>query len=142
MKTLERPILLSTLWLFVLLNFIYCDVLGLHDPHTLTAVLSGRVGDLEMTPTFLLGASLLMEIPIAMVLVARIARRAVTRVASIVAAAFMVLVQSASLFVGVPSLSYAFFSVIEIATLVVIAVVAARWTAAASAELKSEVIPA
>lgn len=142
MKTLERPILLSTLWLFVLLNFLYCDVIGLHDPDTLAAVLSGRVGDLEMTPTFLLASSLLMEIPIAMVLVARIARRAVTRIASIAAAAFMVLVQSASLFVGVPSLSYAFFSVIEIATLVVIAVVAARWTATAPAGLKTELIPA
>lgn len=131
MKNLERPVLLSTLWLFVLLNFIYCDVIGLHDANVLASLLDGHAGAIEITPLFLLASSILMEIPIVMVLVARLADRSVTRVTSIAAAAFMVLVQCSSLFVGPFSPSYTFFSVIEIATLVSIVIVAARWKGAA-----------
>ena len=129
MSTLERPLLLSSLWLFTLLNFIYCDVIGLHDANELETLLAGHVGELQVSQGFLLASSALMEIPIAMVLVARLARRTVARAASVAAAAFMVLVQVSSLFVGVPTLSYAFFSAIEIATLVVVGVIALRWKA-------------
>ena len=125
--TLDRNSLLSLVWLFVLLNFIYCDLIGLHDPSVLRSLIEGHAGDIEITPGFLLASSVLMEIPIAMVLVTRIASRRVSRIASIVAASFMVLAQSASLFVGVPSPAYAFYSTIEIAGLIVIIVLAIRW---------------
>jgi hypothetical protein len=131
--TLDHQSLLSLVWLFVLLNFLYCDVVGLHDAAVLSSLLDGRAGDLEITPAFLLASSVLMEIPIAMVLVTRLASRRVGRTASIVAASFMTIVQSASLFVGVPSPSYAFFSAIEIATLIAIVLLAIRWPAERSA---------
>lgn len=124
--TLDRNSLLSLVWLFVLLNFIYCDVIGLHDPSVLRSLIDGHAGDIEITPPFLLASSVLMEIPIAMVLVTRIASRRVARIASIVAAAFMVVVQSSSLLVGVTP-SYAFYSTIEIAGLLTIVVLAVRW---------------
>jgi hypothetical protein len=129
MKTITRPNLISLLWLFTLLNFIYCDVIGLHDPIQLNSLIGGHAGQLEITAPFLLASSILMEIPISMVLVARIGSRRVARVCSIAAASFMVLVQAASLFVGVPTPAYAFFSIIEIASLAVIVVIAARWSA-------------
>ena len=124
--TLDRNRLLSLVWLFVLLNFIYCDVIGLHDPSVLRSLIDGHAGDIEITPPFLLASSALMEIPIAMVLVTRIASRRAARVTSIVAAAFMIVVQSSSLFVGVTP-SYAFYSTIEIAGLVAVIVLAVRW---------------
>jgi hypothetical protein len=124
---IDRHTLLSLVWLFVLANFIYCDVIGLHDPSVLRSLFDGHAGDIQITPPFLLASSVLMEIPIAMVLVSRITSRRVARVASIVSASFMVLVQSSSLFVSVPSPSYAFFSTIEVGGLVAIIVLAARW---------------
>ncbi|MEO5919571.1 MAG: DUF6326 family protein [Pseudolysinimonas sp.] len=139
MRSLERPILLSTLWIFVSLNYIYCDVLGLHDPVALQSVLDGGAEGVPLTPGFLLASSVLVEIPLAMVVVTRIARRPLSRVASIVTAAFMVLVQVATLFIGVPSLSYAFFSAIEIATLAAIGLVAIRWSGAAQPVAAHEV---
>jgi hypothetical protein len=142
MNTLARQGLLSLLWLFVLLNFIYCDVVGLHDPLLLNSLIDGHAGGLEITPAFLLASSVLMEIPISMVLVTRVATRRVARVASIASASFMVLVQSASLFVGTASLSYVFFSVIEIATLVLIIVLAARMTRVASLATEPELVTA
>jgi hypothetical protein len=133
MKTINRHMLVSLLWLFTLLNFIYCDVIGLHDPVELNSLIGGHAGQLEITAPFLLASSILMEIPISMVLVARVASRQVARITSIAAASFMVLVQSASLFVGTPAPSYVFFSIIEIASLVLIGVIAIRWTAARTA---------
>ena len=123
---LDRNSLLSLIWLFVLLNFIYCDVIGLHDPSVLRSLIDGHAGEIEITPPFLLASSVLMEIPIAMVLVTRLASRRVARIASIAAAAFMVVVQGSSLFVGVTP-SYAFYSTIEIAGLLTIIVLAVRW---------------
>ena len=132
-SAIDRHSLLSLVWLFVLLNFIYCDVIGLHDPSILRSLFDGHAGDIQITPPFLLGSSVLMEIPISMVLITRVASRRVSRVASIAAASFMVLIQSASLFVAVPSPAYAFYSAIEIGALIAIVVLAVRWKAVAPA---------
>jgi hypothetical protein len=115
--TRDRRSTLSVLWVFVTLNYIYCDVLGLHEASYLKQVLTGNVGGIEMSRGFLLGASMLMEIPMAMVLLSWVLRPAAGRLACIVAGIAMTLVQIASLFMGdAPTPSYAFFSAIEIAT--------------------------
>ena len=64
----DKKVRLSTLWIFMTLNHIYSDVLGLYDSAILNELLRGQVGGIQMTQGFLLGASILMEIPIAMVL--------------------------------------------------------------------------
>lgn len=124
---IEKPQLLSLLWIYLLLNFIYCDVIGLHDAAILGQLLEGQAGPLQITPVFLLLSSVLMTIPISMVLVSRLAPRPANRVANIAAGLFMIAVQTASLFAGVPSPAYLFFSAIEIAGLVLIVVMAVRW---------------
>lgn len=124
---IETPQLLSLLWVFLMLNFIYCDVIALHDGAVLGQLLQGKVGGMTLSPVFFLLSSLLMEVPIALVLVSRLARRSVSRVANLVAGGFMTLVQASSLFVSTPSWSYLFFSAIEIATLLLILVLAIRW---------------
>lgn len=50
---LGRPVLLQTLWLFVMLNYLYADVLGLFDPLILRQVLRGSVDGLALTRPFL-----------------------------------------------------------------------------------------
>jgi len=126
-STIDRRNLLSLLWLFVMLNFIYCDVIALHDRDVLTQLLDGRAGPMDITPVFLLLASVLMEIPILMVLISRLLPYVANRVANILAGGIMIVVQTASLFAGEASLSYIFFSAIEIATLASIVVLAIRW---------------
>ena len=56
---------LSTLWVFATLNYLYCDVVTLMDPVK-------HSGSIQFTQGFLLGAAILVEIPIAMVLLSRI----------------------------------------------------------------------
>lgn len=124
----NREALLSTLWVFATLNYLYCDVLALMDSSMLKQIIIGTVGGIQMTQGFLLGASVLMEIPIAMILLSRILNHGVNRWANITAGSIMALVQFASLFFGAsPTKYYIFFSIIEIATTAFIVMLAWRW---------------
>src|SRR5260370_38369696 len=100
---------LSTLWLFATVNYLYCDVVSLMDPHLLKQYLAGNVGGLSVTPSFLLGAGVLVEIPMAMILLSRILGSRANRWANVGARALMTVVQAAPLLGGKPSLYYRCF---------------------------------
>jgi hypothetical protein len=111
----DEKVLLSTSWIFVLFNYLYCDVITLMDAKTLNQVISGNVGGINMTEGFLLGASILMEIPIVMVLLSRILNYRINRLTNIIAGIIMTVVQLSSLVFGSsPTMYYIFFSIIEI----------------------------
>ena len=125
----DMRVALPLLWVFMLLNYLYCDVLSLTDPANLKDVLAGHAagGSVQITPEFLLASAVLMEIPMAMILLSRVLGHRASRWANVVAAAFMTLVQIGSLGVGTPTSYYLFFSAIEVGTLALIAVLALRW---------------
>jgi hypothetical protein len=107
---------LSTLWLFAVLNYLYCDVMTHMDSDALKHLLTGTVGSIRITQGFLLQASIFMEIPIAMVLFSRLLDYRIGRWANIIAGGIMTAGQVASLFVGTELTPYyIFFSIIEIA---------------------------
>lgn len=110
----------SALWLFAILNYLYCDVLSLHDAPFLRALLTGTVGGIAFTQPMILAFSVLMSIPIAAVLVSRISPHPWARWSSVVAGTVLTLVQIATLLMGPPTLHYLYFSVIEIITTAVI----------------------
>lgn len=129
-RRVPRRTVVASLWLFVLLCYLYCDVLGLFRTEDLRAILDGRIGGITITDSFLLAASVLMTIPIGMVLVSRVAPHRVARWATVIAAAVMTAVQVGSLFVGTVAPHYAYFSVIEITTTAFLVwYAAARWRA-------------
>ncbi len=68
-----------------------------------------------------------MEIPIAMVLLSRVLKYKENRWANIIAGLIMSVVQVSSLFVGTPTIYYAFFSIIEIACTLFIVFYSWRW---------------
>ncbi len=125
----EMRVALPALWVFMVLNYLYCDVLSLFDPAVIKDVLAGNAagGSVQITPEFLLASAVLMEIPMAMILLTRILGHREARWANVTAAAFMAVVQLGSLGVGTPSNYYLFFSVIEVGSLALIAVLALRW---------------
>lgn len=123
----DRRALLSTLWVFAMLNYLYCDVLGLMNPEMLKGFLAGTVSGMAVTQGFLLGASVLMEIPTSMVLLSRVLRPGANRWANVIAGAFMTVVQLASLLLGSPAPYYVFFSIIEIACTMFIVWYAWTW---------------
>ena len=121
--------LVSALWLFAILCYLYCDVLSFyHAPH-LAELLEGHAGTIEVTQGFLLGSAALMTIPIAMTLVSRVAPRPIARWSTVAAGTIMTLVQALSLLVGSGvTMHYVYFSALEIATTAFLALYAGlRW---------------
>ena len=109
---------LSLFWIFALLNYLYADVVALFEivgsPHLADAP--------HMSPLALMGAAVLMEIPMAMIVASRLLPFRANRLANIIAGAFLTLVNGVLTFgpplVGagdrVPALpEYLFFATIE-----------------------------
>jgi hypothetical protein len=119
---------LSTLWLFATLNYLYCDVVTVMDPQKLNQFVAGTVGGMEITQGFLLGAGILVEIPIAMVLLSRILKYRLNRWTNIVAGSIMTVVQILTLLPSTPTMYYMFFSIIEIASTSLIVWYAWKWS--------------
>ena len=134
---MEMKTRLFTLWLFATLNYIYCDVLGLMNPAMLKGFLAGHVSGIDVTQGFLLASGVLVEIPMAMVLLSRFLPNRANRIANITAGAFMTLVQAGSNFVGTPAGYYIFFSIFEIAATAAIVWFAWSWPAAKAEAARS-----
>ena len=127
--TKDMKAIFSTLWIYATLNYLYCDVLGFFDAATLKALMEGHAGSIQITQGFLMGASILMEIPISMVLLSRVLKYGANRWANIIAGTIMTLVQISSLFVGTALANYyLFFSIIEITCTTFIVWYAWKWT--------------
>jgi Family of unknown function (DUF6326) len=124
---MNRKPLLSTLWVFVTLNYLYCDLIGLMDASLLKQYLTGNVEGMEINESFLLYAGILMEIPIAMVLLSRILPDRPNAWANIGAAFIKTIVMLLTLFIGKATSYYCFFAVIEILTTVFIIVYGIKW---------------
>ena len=124
---LEVKTLLSTLWIFAVLNYIYADVMGFYKPGMIQEIMTGGVGGMTFTPLFLLVGAILMETAIVMVLLSRILNHKWNRITNIIAGIIHTLAVSASTLVGTPALYYVFFATIEIITTISIIVIAWRW---------------
>lgn len=124
----NRKVILSTLWIFVTLNYLYCDVLSLMSAELLSALLSGEVAGIEMNETTLLISGIIMEISIAMVLLSRVLKYKTNRTANIIAGCIKTLIMIGTLLMGGPSYHYMFFATIEIGTTLFIVWYAWTWT--------------
>ncbi|MEY5049548.1 MAG: hypothetical protein RLZZ175_2907 [Bacteroidota bacterium] len=125
MKTKNE--LLSYLWLFALLNYLYCDVVGIMDSSLLKQYLTGHVNGMEISSSFLFAASILMEIPIAMMLISKFTSFEFNKWSNLVAGSVMTIVQTSTLVMGTPTAYYIFFSIIEIATTISICYISYNW---------------
>lgn len=123
----NQKVWLSTLWIFLTLNFIFCDVFTLMHAEDLKNILNGTIDGTQLTQEFLLGFALLMEIPMLMILFSRILKYKLNRILNIVCAILLAFIQLWSLTVGNTSLHYVFFSVVEIATCTIIVWTAWKW---------------
>lgn len=126
----DNKVLLSTLWVFVTLNYLYCDLIGLMDSNLLKQYLTGNVEGFVMDETFLLYAGMLMELPIAMVLLSRLLKDKINAWFNAVAGAIKTIVMLMTLFIGNATQYYLFFAVIEISTTLYIVFISMNWVRA------------
>jgi hypothetical protein len=117
---------LFTLWIFVTVNYIFCDIFSLFYSENLKQIMSGAMGGMDITEPFLFAFSVIMELPMLMIVLSRLLPYKFNRLANIAVGIFMTLVQTATLF-GDNMLHYVFFSIIEITTTIIIVWIAIRW---------------
>lgn len=128
MTDVERKAVLSTMWIFVLLNMIYADFLGMLRPGYLE--LLDRMSQ-QLSGTAVLLFAVLMEVVIVMVPLSKILNRKANRWTH------FVVVPLSILWVVVPSLmpslgdstplSYVFFATVEVGTMLAMLWFAWRW---------------
>lgn len=124
----QRKTLLSTMWIFVMLNMIYADLLGMLRPGYL-ALLERLSQELSATTVLLFAA--LMEIVIVMVPLARYLNRTANRRVHFAAVPLIIVwVVGPAL---IPSLgdstplSYMFFATVEVITMLGMSWFVCRW---------------
>lgn len=123
-----RAMLLSKLWVFLSLNYIFCDVLSNMEQSAIKGLLAGNLAGIEMTQGMLLFAGISLEIPFLMVVLAAILPFRANKITNITAAIVMIVYQLGSFFVGSETtLHYAFFSAVEVLGNALILVLALRW---------------
>jgi len=108
---------ISTLWVVVMFNMVYADILNFITPGELQALWAGEAG-VQVTTGLLLGSAILVQIPIAMIFMSRILKPAPNRWANTVAAAI-----TAAYILGGGSLNlphYVFFATVEVACMALI----------------------
>jgi hypothetical protein len=79
------PARLSLLWIFILFNMAFADVLSFMYTGFLKEVLAGYIAGIQFTPGYLVAAALLTEVPIAMIVLCRVLGLRANRWANIVA---------------------------------------------------------
>lgn len=131
--TLPTRTLLSTLWIFLTVNYIFCDVFTLMYAPDLRQILTGTIGDMALTQEFLLTFAIIMELAMVMIVLSRLLPHSLNRWLNLVVALLLALVQAGSLFADENTLHYMFFSVIEVATALWIAWLAWQWKSENSA---------
>lgn len=122
------PMLMSRLWVFLSLNYIYCDALTNTEAGVLRGLLEGKIGGIEMTQGLLFFAGISLSIPFLMSLLSTILPYKANKITNIAAALLMIAYQLVSFCFGSETtLHYVFFSVVEILGNAVIFLLALRW---------------
>jgi hypothetical protein len=112
---------IAALWIVVLFNMAFADILSFISPGFVAQVSTGAIDGITITPMFLLIAAVFIQIPIAMMFLTRVLRPRVNRLCNLVAVVLTVL-----FVVGGGSLMphYIFMASIEVIALIYIAVLA------------------
>jgi hypothetical protein len=135
MRTMTVPARLSLMWVFIMFNMVFADIISFIYPGALKEILTGYAGSIHVTPGFLLAAAVVTEIPIAMIVLSRVLRHGVNRWANIVAA-----VVTVAYVIGGGSLDqihYLFFAAMQVGCAALIV-----WTAWTWREKQASTIPA
>ena len=126
----DAKVKLSLLWVFVLFNMAYADILSLMDA---TSDIRKRLdGGILLSSNELLMGALLMETAIAMILLSRYLPRKINKWVNVVA----VIINTFAVVTGGHGVYYIFFATIEVLAMLYIAWISWSWKDAESIRLK------
>jgi hypothetical protein len=143
----RRRVVLSTLWIFALLNYIYADVYTLFfnpvlQPQAWKRFLEGGAGGIQITQGFVLVTAILMETAIAMVLLSRVLPYGANRWANILSGVIHTLFVTWSLIGEAPNGFYVMFAAIEVVCTLFIVWYASKWPAPATQAAEAHTVKA
>jgi energy-coupling factor transporter transmembrane protein EcfT len=108
---IDPRVKLSSLWIFVILNMAYADILSLMDP---TSIIRGIMSGAPLPAGGLLAGAIVMETSIAMVILAWVLNYKVNRWVNIIIGVFMIW----QIVIGGHGPYYVFFAAVEVACMV------------------------
>jgi hypothetical protein len=117
---IDPKVKLSLLWIFVVLNMAYADILSLMDS---TSPIREVMAGVPMPPGGLMAGAILMETSIAMVILSWILNYKVNRWVNIIIGALNIL----AVVTGGHGLYYAFFATVEVVCMLLIIWFAWKW---------------
>ncbi len=120
-EMIDRKVNLSTLWIFVMFNMAFADIVGFMNPGALQEIIAGSG---QITQGLLLVFSIILEIPIAMIFLSRVLKYRVNRWANIIAGVITILFVIGG---GSAVLSYIFFATVEVVCMLLIIWYAWKW---------------
>jgi hypothetical protein len=124
-EKMDTKVLLSTLWIVVMINMAYADILSLHIPGTLEEVAKTSVSTGTLIPQLMLGGAIMLEIPIVMIFLSRILKYKVNRWANIIASVITIAYVVGG---GILYPHYIFIATIEVVCMLLIVWFAWKWT--------------
>ena len=125
-KKIDTKVLLSTLWIVVMINMAYADILSLYIPGAFDEVAKTSVSTGAPIPQLMLGGAIMMEIPVAMIILSRVLKYGVNRWVNIIVGIFTI----AYIWGGAASYPhYIFIAMVETFCLLLIIWNAWKWRA-------------
>jgi len=121
---MDRKGTISLLWVVVMFNMAFADILTFIQPGSLQDIMSGDTGPFKITQAMLLVFAVLIEIPIAMTILSRILNRRVNRIVNIAASAVTTAFVVGG---GSTTLHYLFLAGVEVVAMVLIVLLCATW---------------
>ena len=119
----DLKVKLSILWIVVMFNMIFADVLTLYIPENLEEIIT-RSTPVQITEGLMLVMAIIIEIPIIMIFLSRVLKYRANRWANIIAGVITILFVVAG---GSLVLHYIFFATIEVVCLSLIVWYAWKW---------------
>jgi hypothetical protein len=135
-QTVSVPVRLSMLWIFIMFNMVFADILSFMYPGFLSDVMAGHAGGVQITPGFLLVAAALAEVPIAMIVLSRVLKHRANRWANVVAGIVTIVYVAGG---SATSPHGLFFAALEIASALAIVWSAWTWRGADTSPIPEEV---
>ena len=122
-KKLDTKALLSTLWIVVMINMAYADILSLHIPGVFDEVAKTSASTGASISQLMLVGAIMLEIPVAMIILSRVLKYGVNRWVNIVAS----LVTIAYIWGGMSSYPHYIF-IASIETICLLLIIWFAWT--------------
>ncbi|NMC79046.1 MAG: hypothetical protein GYA59_06775 [Chloroflexi bacterium] len=127
---IDPKVKLSLLWIFVILNMVYADILSLMDP---TSVIRGIMAGVPLPAGGLTAGAVVMETSFAMVILSWVLNYKVNRWVTSIIGVFMIF----QVVIGGHGLYYAFFATVEVACMLLIIWYAWKWMPAIEPSIRN-----